>query len=156
ERLQELGDHELEVVELRADRVHQDQRRRAGARLQVAHARPVGERCELDLAGRRPRAGVIAVRSCFRSHRVPLPTTVLLFVPRSRDRALLCSLGGSAFADAEAKIRRSTRPLGLGRLELNALTAGSREYPDAVAEQGWGDVDDDLVEQAALKALRAE
>jgi hypothetical protein len=43
----EFRDYELEVIELRADRVQQDQVW-AGTGLQVPHARPVGERRALD------------------------------------------------------------------------------------------------------------
>jgi hypothetical protein len=49
EGLQNPRDHQLEVIELRADRVQQDQRR-PGTRPQVPQARPVGECGVLDLS----------------------------------------------------------------------------------------------------------
>src|SRR5213080_4926988 len=68
----DLRDYELEVIELGADRVQQDQRRRTGTRLQVPQARPVAELGVLDLPRRGPRPGVVAVRPGFRSHRLLL------------------------------------------------------------------------------------
>src|SRR5207249_9712600 len=68
----DLRDHELEVIELGADRVQQDQRLRAGTLLQVPQTRPVAELGVLDLPRRGPCPGVVAVRPGFRSHRLLL------------------------------------------------------------------------------------
>src|SRR5213080_3713129 len=68
----DLRDRELEVIELGADRVQQDQCRRAGTRLQVPQTRPVAELGVLDLPRRGPCPGVVAVRPGFRSHRLLL------------------------------------------------------------------------------------
>src|SRR2546428_13256176 len=78
--MEDSRDHELEVIELGADRVQQDQCRRAGTRLQVPQTRPVAELGVLDLPRRGPCPGVVAVRPGFRSHRFLL----LLFTRTSR------------------------------------------------------------------------
>jgi hypothetical protein len=44
----------------------------------------------------------------------------------------------------------------VGRLESNAQTAGNIEQPNAVADQYWGKLNDDLEKQPTLDALLCE
>jgi hypothetical protein len=53
--------------------------------------------------------------------------------------------------DSEAQVRQHTGTFDGCRLEPYMLAAGYREQADAVAEQNRGEVNDELIEQAALQ-----